>query len=150
MLRKTSLKSRAKPRKLPKSSVSQLRKKADALFSKAIRYRDGELRSSGWWCQCITCGQWKPMAVMHNGHFMSRRYPATRWNDENCNAQCAGCNMFGNGEQYKYSLAIDLKYGNGTAKKLHTESQQYFKVTRQFLEEVIHDAQGAIRFYESN
>lgn len=87
------------------------------------------------------------MAIMHNGHFMSRRYPSTRWDSENCNAQCAGCNMFGSGEQYRYGIAIDLKYGDGTAKKLAKKSRLKFKVTRQYLEEVIADAQTEIDWY---
>jgi hypothetical protein len=57
--------------------------------------------------------------------------------------------MFGNGEQYKYGLAVDLKYGDGTAKKLQKQSQQYFKVTREFLEQVITDAKEEIRYYEN-
>lgn len=135
-----------KPKKTP---VPKLRKQADTLFSKAIRYRDSEKRGDVVFCECITCGVWKPMAIMHCGHFMSRRFPSTRWDYENCNAQCAGCNMFGNGEQYKYGLAVDLKYGDGTAKKLQKQSQQYFKVTREFLEQVITDAKEEIRYYEN-
>lgn len=129
-------------------TISKLRKKADAIFSKAVRYRDGKVRGDGeWWSECITCGQWKPTKIMHAGHFQSRRYPATRWDYENVNAQCAGCNTFNYGEQYKYGIAIDLKYGTGTAKKLHNLAQQYFKVTRQYLEEVIRDAQTEVDFY---
>lgn len=86
---------------------------------------------------------------MHCGHFMSRRFPATRWDEENCNAQCAGCNMFGNGEQYKYGLAVDLKYGVGTAEKLSKQAHGYFKVTRSLLEEIIKDATEEIKWYES-
>lgn len=136
--------------KKSKNPIPALRHKADQLFSKAIRYRDGELRGDIWWCLCITCDTWKPMGIMHAGHFMSRRFPSTRWDEENVNAQCAGCNMFGGGEQYKYSLALDIKYGDGTAEKLALQAQEYFKVTRQFLEQVISDAQAEIKFYEQN
>lgn len=66
----------------------------------------------------------------------------------NCNAQCAGCNTFGAGEQYKYSRALEEKYGKGTAEDLHKKSQEYFKVTRPFLEQIIHDSKQAIAFYE--
>jgi len=58
--------------------------------------------------------------------------------------------MFGNGEQYKYSLAIDEKYGDGTAKKLHEQTKEYFKVTRPFIEEVIASAKEEIAFYENH
>lgn len=85
---------------------------------------------------------------MHCGHFMSRRFPSTRWDELNCNAQCAGCNMFGSGEQYKYSVALDDKYGKGTAEALHKKSQEYFKVRRDFLEEIIRESKEQIAFYE--
>ena len=144
----TKLKGRAVPKRQPKPSITKLRKQADVLFSRMVRMRDGELRDGVWWSQCITCDAWKPLSTMHNGHFMSRRYPATRWDEENCNAQCAGCNMFKAGEQYKYGLAVDLKYGDGTAQKLLTLASTSFRVTREYLEEVIHDAEEQIAFYE--
>lgn len=137
-----------KPKKA--KTITQLRKQADTLFSKSIRLRDGELRGGVWQSQCITCDVWRPLTTMHAGHFQSRRFPATRWDEENVNAQCAGCNMFGNGEQYKYGLAVDAKYGDGTAKKLQLKSREYFKVTRQYLEEVIADAKTEISWYEDN
>lgn len=147
---KKRLQTTAKPRKPVLTPLKRLKEQANTLFSRAIRYRDGEKRHGIWYSQCITCGTWKPMAIMHAGHFQSRRYPATRWNDENVNAQCASCNMFGAGEQYLYALAIDIKYGTGTAKKLYNLAHtKNFKLTRTYLEEVIHDATEEIQFYEA-
>jgi hypothetical protein len=80
---------------------------------------------------------------------MSRRYGATRYDDENCNAQCSGCNTFRYGEQYKYGQEIDLRYGKGTATKLYQKAHDpSFKLTRDFLEQVIADSKEEIRFYE--
>lgn len=56
--------------------------------------------------------------------------------------------MFGSGEQYKYSVALDDKYGKGTAEALHKKSQEYFKVRRDFLEEIIRESKEQIAFYE--
>lgn len=135
---------------MKQKTISQLRRDADKYFSLAVRYRDGRQVNGEWQTQCITCQAWKPLKTMHLGHFMSRRFPSTRWDSENCNGQCAGCNTFNNGEQYKYSLALDLKYGKGTAHKLHELSKQYFKVRRDFLEQVISDAKEEILWYESS
>jgi hypothetical protein len=78
---------------------------------------------------------------------MSRRFNATRYWDENNNGQCVACNVFNHGEQYKYAIALDLKYGEGTAKKLSKMAQEYHKFTREELEEVIHDCREQIKFY---
>jgi hypothetical protein len=102
-----------------------------------------------WVGVCITCNKPFNLKSAHCGHFMSRRYSSTRFDDENCNLQCAGCNIFGNGMQYQYGVALDKKYGSGTAKKLAKLAQVYFKITRQFLETVISDAQAEIIFYEN-
>ena len=98
---------------------------------------------------CITCDKMLPMSQAHAGHFQSRRYNSTRWNEENVNLQCAGCNTFRHGEQYMYGVGIDKKYGNGTSKKLAKLAQEYFKVTTEYLEEVIADSKEAILFYET-
>lgn len=73
---------------------------------------------------------------------------ATRWDDENVNGQCAGCNTFRSGEQYKYSIALDLKYGDGTAEKLAQRSRETYKPKPWELEAIIADAKEVIRFYE--
>ena len=52
---------------------------------------------------------------MDAGHFISRRYNATRYESKNCHAQCQKCNKYNSGEQYKHALAIDHMYGEGTA-----------------------------------
>lgn len=122
-------------------SITLLRKDADKFFSLYIRLRDSGKDGYG---NCITCGVRKHYKEAHAGHFMSRRFPSTRWDELNVNLQCAGCNMFNKGEQYKYSIALEDKYGKGTAQELHRKSQEYFKVRREFLEQVISDAKEGI------
>ena len=130
-------------------SVAQLKKQADKYFSLATRYRDGEKRSDGWWVECITCGQWKPIKQMQAGHFVSRRVNSLRFNEINVNSQCPGCNVFKYGEQYLYSKALDMKYGNGTAEELMSRRFETHKFTTTELEEIIHDAKEQIKFYEN-
>jgi hypothetical protein len=144
---KKSLKAAEKPRKQAKTAIPKLRKEADKYFSLAIRYRDCELKDGQWIGNCITCERPVSLKKGHCGHFMSRRHPATRWDEMNCALQCASCNMFGAGEQYKFAVALDLLYGLGTAKQLQKKSQEDFKVTRQFLEEVINDAKAEVDWY---
>ena len=69
-------------------SVAQLKKLADKYFSQMIRYRDGERRTDGWWSECITCSEWKPLKQMQAGHFVSRRVNSLRFDETNVNSQC--------------------------------------------------------------
>jgi hypothetical protein len=126
----------------------KLVKKADALFSLYIRHRDGERRADGWWSLCITCRKWKPLKSMQAGHFRSRRYYSTRWDEENVNAQCDVCNRWNHGEQYIYAKELDLKYGEGTADKLLILSRQVIKINSSRLEEIIEYSKQQLNEYE--
>ena len=74
---------------------------------------------------------------MQNGHFQSRRHHATRWNEQNCAVQCVGCNCFKQGEQYKFSLYLEGRYGEGTAQTLEYLAKQITKISRSDYEEKI-------------
>lgn len=126
-----------------KRGIAQLKRLADKEFSKAIRLRD----TSNGWGPCITCQKNLPTASLHAGHFMSRRHSSTRYDEENVNAQCAGCNTFNHGEQFRYGIEVDLKYGPGTANKLLLKSQEYHKFTIEELEGIITKAREDIKFY---
>ena len=74
---------------------------------------------------------------MQNGHFQSRKHLTTRWDEENCQVQCVGCNMFKAGEQYKFAINLDAKYGEGKAEELQFLSKTIMKVSRIDYEEKI-------------
>lgn len=116
-------------------TVSKLKKELDKWFSLYIRLR--EANDTGL-VQCFTCGNVNSYKVgMQNGHFMSRQFMATRYNEQNCQVQCVGCNMFKFGEQFKFSLALDSKYGKGTAEDLLHKSRQINKMSSKDFEEKI-------------
>jgi hypothetical protein len=83
---------RAKPKKRKGPSVRTLRDKADALFSKIIRARDGE---------CVFCGykqpQGKPLApqaYLQAAHYYGKKArPGGRYLLENVHAACSACHM---------------------------------------------------------
>ncbi len=102
--------------------------KLDKVFSKFIRLRDSKKFEHKAFI-CISCGKVKPYEQADCGHFVSRRYLATRWNEQNCNAQCRHCNRFLEGNKYGYSKGIDKKYGKGTADKLEALKHQKTKIT---------------------
>jgi hypothetical protein len=115
-------------------TISKLKKELDKWFSLYIRLRESEEGL----VQCFTCGKVSHYkSGMQNGHFQSRKHLATRWDEENCQVQCVGCNMFKAGEQYKFSIALESKYGEGTAEKLDLLSRTIMKVSRIDYEEKI-------------
>ncbi len=116
-------------------SISKLKKELDKWFSLYIRLRYSE----NGLCQCFTCGKVGHYKTggMQCGHFMSRRHNATRWNEMNCQVQCVKCNMFGQGEQYKFGLNLDAKYGEGCSEELQYEARQLVKITRPEYEDEI-------------
>ena len=60
---------------------------------------------------------------------MSRKFLITRWDEKNCQVQCAGCNVFKYGEQYKFSVWLDSNLGEGTADFLLQKSRATVKLT---------------------
>ena len=109
-------------------TVSKLKKELDKWFSLYIRLRDA---TSEGMVQCFTCGKAAHYkSGMQNGHFQSRKHLTTRWDTKNCQVQCVGCNMFKGGEQYKFGLNLDAKYGEGTSAELEFLARQSWKITR--------------------
>lgn len=116
-------------------SISKLKKELDKWFSLFIRLR--EATDEGL-CQCFTCGKVDHYKRMQNGHFQSRRFMATRYSEDgNCEIQCPGCNIFRFGEQYKFALSLDGKYGVGTAEELESLARTIVKFSRSDYEEKI-------------
>lgn len=93
-----------------KSERSQLTGLADKYHSAYIRNRG----SDGTWNWCYTCGVQVPLDEIQNGHFISRRYVNTRWNDINCNPQCNECNVLKGGNLKVYEQKLRAQYGDDT------------------------------------
>tara|TARA_R110000751_G_scaffold2820_1_gene14891 strand:+ start:1049 stop:1438 length:390 start_codon:yes stop_codon:yes gene_type:complete len=116
-----------------KLSRSKLIKKLDTIFSKYIRQRDAKKEIA----TCFTCGKKAHWKKLQNGHFQSRRFYATRWDEMNCQVQCAGCNVFKYGEQFTFGLNLDSRFGAGTAQRLHTKARVITKLSSPDIEELI-------------
>jgi len=99
---------------LRKKSRKNIIKTLDKEFSEYIRRRYAKNNIA----ECFTCGKRDHWKKMQCGHFQSRKYYSTRWNEDNCQVQCVGCNMFKGGEQYKFGLQLNKKFGDSKAEKL--------------------------------
>jgi hypothetical protein len=80
--------------------------KLDNIFSQYIRLRYSKNEIS----ECVTCGKQDHWKNLQAGHFISRKHYATRYDENNVQVQCSGCNVFRYGEQYLFSkyLGVDL------------------------------------------
>ena len=123
-----------------KLTRSKLVKKLDAVFSQYIR----QSNSVNEIATCFTCGKKDHYKKLQNGHFQSRRHYSTRWDETNCQVQCAGCNVFRFGEQFIFSQNLDNKFGEGTARRLHIQAQQTIKFADFELEEMINHYNGLV------
>lgn len=95
-------------KKKPSKSKPNLVKKLDRTFSIYIRLRD--VMSSGY-VRCISCGQIKKFEDVDCGHFHSRRHMATRYDEDNCHAECKFCNRFSADHLIAYQRNLIQKIG---------------------------------------
>ena len=101
--------------KVSKSEFSKAVKKLDIALSRMVRDRDKEIG-------CITCS--RKHDTYDAGHFRRRELMSTRFHYQNVNAQGIKENRFEGGRTYEYGLALDKRYGAGTAKKLEKLSRE--------------------------
>ena len=112
---------------------SSLIKKLDTVFSIYIRRKN----SINDIAECVTCGKKSHWSKLQNGHWASRRHYSTRWDEQNCNVQCAGCNVFRAGEIYLYTKYLCSQYGENFPEELYIKSQKTVKFTESNLVEMI-------------
>lgn len=116
-----------------KVSRSTLVKKLDAVFSIYIRRRYAVNDIS----KCVTCGKEDHWSKLQCGHWASRRHYSTRWDERNCNVQCASCNVFRAGEIYLYTKYLCSQYGDNFPEQLYAKSQTICKFTDVELQDMI-------------
>ena len=121
------------PKTRKKQSRSKLVKKLDAIFSQYIRLKD----AVNGYAVCFTCGKKDHWKKLQNGHFQSRKHYATRWDEQNCQVQCAGCNVFKYGEQYVFGKNLDEKYYAGISDELYIKAKQVVKFSNYEIDEMI-------------
>ena len=85
-----------------------LKAKLDKEFSLFIRLRDA--MPNGYF-RCISCGQIKPFEQADCGHYFSRTHLATRFDENNCHAECRHCNRFKADHLEGYRVNLIAKIG---------------------------------------
>ena len=103
--------------------------KLDKVFSEYIRRKDAKNDIA----TCVTCGKKDHWKNLQNGHFMSRKHYATRWDEDNVGVQCSACNVFRYGEQYLFAKHL----GQKKADELLAKSRQTVKFTDNDIQDMI-------------
>jgi NAD-dependent dihydropyrimidine dehydrogenase PreA subunit len=89
-------------------TLPALKKELQTVFNLFIRLRD---QANGTF-RCISCWKVKPVKQMHAGHFHSAGHnESVRYDEMNCNGQCASCNTFLHGNLLGYREGLIRKYG---------------------------------------
>ena len=108
--------------------TAKLKKEVWDIFSKYIRLRDC-LRTRGVLTDgnCISCGALRPIKQCDAGHFISRWYGSTLFDERNVHLQCKRCNQMG--EKLKYRRAIIKLYGEGVDVELEDKATEIKRFT---------------------
>lgn len=130
--RTTTGKKRANKKKT--KSLAKYKKDLDAIFSKYVRLAHADNEG---YVTCFTCGKIKHWKSQQNGHFVSRQYLATRWEEDNCRVQCAGCNVFGNGQLLDFEERLKKELGSDRVEELKAMRHQITKVDKHWYTEKI-------------
>lgn len=113
-------------------SRSQLVKDLDSIYSKYIRL----LKSDEYgYCLCVTSGKRMFWTEAQNGHFYSRKYYPTRWDDDNCHPQSMTDNIFLRGNYIEYTKYMIDKYGRDFVDQLGFKARNGKKISTQEIRE---------------
>jgi len=119
---------------MKQKTLSQLKKKADKVFSEYVRRinadRYGRLK-------CYTCNKTLNVSGCHAGHFHARRHLATRWDEMNVKPQCPRCNLWEEGDKPTFAENLVREYGVGILEELRAKRNTSGEVGRKEIEEVI-------------
>lgn len=115
--------------------------KLDRLFSQYIRRRD----TSDGFGRCITCGTIIHYDTCDAGHYISRAYFGTRWNELNVHAQCRSCNRYldGNGKIYRQILI--KRYGLSAVETMERRRHDVVHLNESGIDELIKHYQQKIK-----
>ncbi len=101
------------------------------------------------YCSCVTCGVTRHYKDnMQGGHFIGRKWTATRLMEENVNSQCSECNMYKRGNIIPYTLYMIDTYGREFVEELEILKHKTVKWNRAELMDLIADLRERVRVEE--
>lgn len=136
--------SKVKKIKTPKKktmSRSQLVKRLDSVYSQYIRLKNAD---SDGYCICVTSGKRIYWKEIQNGHFYSRKYLPTRWDDTNCHPQSVADNIFLRGNYINYTRYMIDRYGRDYVDELERKAKSGAKISTPELREKLEYYSGKV------
>jgi len=128
--KKKKKKKKAKRKATKQPTITGMKKKLWAVFSKYIRMRDclevTKTLTSG---KCCTCGRSYPISKLQAGHFIPGRADSILFEPTCVHSQCYRCNVLRQGEWVKYFRYMERKYGLGHINRLMTLSEEEREIT---------------------
>lgn len=109
-------------------------KKLDTVFSQYIRLKYSD---NNGYCRCISCGRLHYWKDIQNGHYMSRRYMATRFSENNCRPQCVACNIYNQGNAQMYRRGLISQIGENNVDIIEMQARTGIKKYSDFELEVL-------------
>lgn len=102
----------------------------DAKVSNIVRKRGSRNGMN----QCYTCGRIMPWKQLDCGHYISRRYVATRFDFDNMRPQCIVCNRELGGNLKTYDKRLRLELGNEKVDELWRKARKETLTTGELYE----------------
>lgn len=123
--------------------LSFYKKKAWEAFSEYIRRRD----SSNGYAKCCTCEVIDEWRYLQAGHFVAGRNNSILFREDNCHAQCVGCNFFGkNSKSYgKYYQFMKDRYGAERIDELILLSNRVLLYTQEDFERIAEEYKNKVK-----
>lgn len=119
----------------PKSkSVASIVTRLDRVFSQYIRLRDSHDDET---FACISCGRRLSLSYAQCGHYYPRANMSTRFDPDNCHAECIHCNCFDQNHLEGYRKNLIAKIGEGRVAELDRRAKETKKWSHYELEEMI-------------
>ena len=125
-----------------KARKPDLVKKLDKVFALYIRLRDVMPNGYG---RCISCGRIRHFSDLDCGHFYSRKHMGTRFDEDNCSAECKACNRFSADHLINYQTNLIRKIGMARFELLGVKAKRARKWDDFELEELIKHYTAEVR-----
>lgn len=108
-----------------KANIKQLVLDLDNVFSIFVRQRGMDEKG---FCYCYTCGKCDHWKSLQCGHYLSRKYYSTRWEEKNCFPQCVRCNIFSEGNKPAFARRLIKDFGVEYLDQLEILKNRVFKL----------------------
>ena len=99
-------------------TIAKLKKDCERQFNAFIRRRD-------YGNPCISCGKYNYLQAGH--YYAVSGYDGLRFDEDNVNGECTGCNNFNHSHLITYGINLEKKIGKERMEALHQKARDYKK-----------------------